>query len=386
MDQKHVCVVTGSRADYNYLKSTIEKIKNSTKLKLSLIVTGMHLLEKHGKTIKLIEKDRIPIAKIIPMYNENDRSSKSLGKSVGESIIKFTEVFDELKPDLLLIVGDRFEALVAALAASTLHIPIAHIGGGDISGNIDETLRHVITKLSHIHFPATPTSKERIERMGEEHWRIQVVGSTTIDTIMNENLLNREKICDKLELNASEKIVLCVLHPNVFESERAGEQMKITLQVLKDMNLQTVIIYPNNDLGSHLIIQEINKNRNNPKFKIFKNLERKLYLSLLKNADLLIGNSSGGFYETPIFKIPVVNLGTRNKYREKIDNVINVDNFEYNKIKNAVNKSFSDEFRQICQDFSNPWGDGTASDKIVNFLEDLEINDNLLIKKLTYDI
>lgn len=385
MKIKHICVVTGTRAEYNYLKLLMEKIEKSSKLQLLVIVTGMHLLKEYGNTIDLIKKDGIPIAKIIPMYEENNEVKSSLGRTVGKAITDFTIALDELEPDLLVVLGDRYEPFVAVIAASTLKIPVAHIHGGDISGNIDENLRHVITKLSHIHFPGSSKSAERIKLLGEEEWRINMVGSPTIDSILSENVLDRKELCTELNLNIEEPIVVCLQHSNVYESEKAGEQMKTTLRVLKDLDLQVVIIYPNNDLGSNLIINEINKNQNNKKFKIFKNLERRIYLSLLKNVELLIGNSSGGLIESPIFKLPVVNIGTRNKDRESAENVINV-NHDYNQVKIAVNKALSSEFKEICRRVVNPYGDGNSTNKIVKILEDIEIEDEILIKKLTYQV
>ena len=385
MAVKQICIVTGTRAEYSYLKIIIKKIINSKKLSLSLIVTGMHLLEEYGYTIDLIKKDNIPITKIIPMYNENDSSNSALGKAVGSSIIKFTEVLIELKPDVLLVLGDRYEPLVAAIAASTLKIPIAHIHGGDVSGTVDESLRHAITKLSHIHFPASPKSAKRIELMGEEKWRINMVGSTTIDNILHEKLLSKQEICKEFELNESERIALCIQHPNVYESEIAGEQMKITLQVLRDLNLQVIIIYPNNDIGSELIIEVIKEFETHPKFRIFKNIQRRIYLSLLKNVDFLIGNSSSGLIESPIFKVPVINIGDRNKGRETAENVIDVIH-DYDEIKNAIKKALSKEFRALCNIIKNPYGDGKASERIVKILEDLKIEKKILIKKLTYKV
>lgn len=385
MKIKNICVVTGSRADYNYLKLTMEKIDKSSKLKLLLVVTGMHLLRKHGRTIDLIKKDGFSIKKTIPMYKEKDRSNKDLGMSIGKAIIKFTKTFVELQPDLILILGDRFEPFVATIAASTLKIPIAHIHGGDVSGTIDENIRHAITKLAHIHFPASPKSEERIRLCGEEKWRIYMVGSPTIDLIMAEPLLNKKEICTKLDLNDAEKLIVCLQHPNFFEAENAGKQMKITLQNLKELNAEVIIIYPNNDMGSDLIINEIKKVENNPKFKVFKHLERLDYLSLLKNADLLIGNSSGGLIESPIFKIPVINIGTRNEGREKAENVISVD-YNYENIKLAIKEALSPEFKKKCENVVNPYGDGTASDKIIKVLEDLELNEKILFKKWSYDL
>ena len=382
---KKIVYITGTRAEYGLMSSVLKEIQLSKELDLTIIVTGMHLLRKHGYTIDLIEKDKIPITKIISMYEEVDSSKVGLGKAVGNSIIKFTEVLDDIKPDLLLILGDRFEALVAVITASTLKIPVGHIHGGDISGTIDENIRHAITKLSHIHFPATLNSAERLRRLGEEEKRIYMVGSPTVDVLLQEHLLDKSKICKKLGLNPSESIILCIQHPNFFESDQAGEQMKITLKVLKDLNVQSVIIYPNNDLGSDLIIQEIRNNEGNPKFKIFENLERNIYLSLLKITDLLIGNSSGGLIETPLYKVPFLNIGTRNEDREKVENVLNVG-YDYDEIKNAAQKAFSKEFKDLCQSVKNPYGDGTTSDKIVEILEKLDISEDFLIKKLAYDI
>ncbi len=385
MKKKIVCIVTGTRAEYNYLKPIIQKVHESELLEAKLIVTGMHLLKKFGYTVDIIKKDGIKIDKIIPMYDETDNSKAALGKAVGKAIIDFSYTFQEMTPDLLLVLGDRYEPFVAVIAASTLKIPVAHVHGGDVSSTIDENIRHAITKLSHIHFPATEKSAKRIERLGEEKDRIHLVGSTTIDNILKVKLLSRNELCKKLNLKMDEKIILCLQHPNIYESEKAGEQMALTLKILRELNLQAVIIYPNNDLGSELIIEEIERNRNHPKFRIFKNLERKIYLSLLKHSDLMVGNSSSGLIETPYFHLPVVNIGSRNENREKANNVINV-NFDEQQLKKAILTALSPEFREKCNSIKNPYGDGTAAEKIIKVLENLEINEKLLNKKLTYKI
>lgn len=387
MPKKHICVVTGARSDYAYLKLIIEKIDTSDKLELSLLVTGMHLLKKYGNTINIIKKDGIPIRKIIPMYDEIEFNKENLGIAVAKAIKNFTVAFNELNPDLLLVLGDRYEPLAAVIAASTLNIPIAHIHGGDHvpDGQVDEQIRHAITKFAHIHFPATPKSKERIKRLGEEEWRIVLVGSPTIDQIIQEHFQSKENIYEKFDLDISEKIILCVQHPYIFEAELSGERMKIILKVLKDLDLQTIIIYPNNDPGSELIIKEIESNRNVQKFRIYKNLERNDYLSLLKTVDLLIGNSSGGLIESPIFKLPVVNIGDRNRGRESGINVIDIPP-EYSKIKDGVIKGLSDKFKSICGNVKNPYGEGNASELIVKKLEELQIDEKLLKKKLTYKV
>ena len=347
----------------------------------------MHLLKKFGNTISQIIEDKIPISKEIPMYIENDDNEVNLGKAVGNVIKTFTEVFFELKPDLLLILGDRYEPFAAVIAASTLSIPIAHIHGGDnvFRGQIDEQIRHAITKFAHIHFPATPKSAKRIELMGEEKWRLHMVGSPSIDMIYKEKLLNKIEIYKKFNLDSKKPLILCIQHPYVFESKQTGEQMRNTLNALKEMGLQTIIIYPNNDPGFELIIKEIETSRKYNNFKIYKNLDRTDYLSLLKNSNLLIGNSSSGIIETPIFKLPTINIGDRNRGRETAENVINVPS-NYRKIKEAVKLALSDDFKKSSEKVKNPYGDGNASERIVKILENLKIDKNLLIKKLTYDI
>ena len=387
MNHKVIVVVTSTRADYNYFRLILKKIIESSSLTLSLLVTGSHLLESHGKTIEIIKKDNIPIASVIEMYDENNSSRSALGKAVGKAVFNFAEVLNEIKPDLLLVLGDRYEALAAVIAASTLLIPIAHIHGGDnISyGQVDEQVRHSITKFAHIHFPATKKSAERIKLLGEEEWRIFSFGTPSIDHVHQETFLSKKQICRKYELDEKKDIVICIQHPYTIKPEKSGEQMRITLKVLNDLNLQCVIIYPNNDPGHVLIINEIHKHEENSNFKIFKNIEFLDYFSLLKQGSLLIGNSSSGLIESPTFKIPVVNVGNRNRGRESAENVIDVPH-DYNAIRNAILKALSNEFKEICEKVKNPYGNGTASENIVKKLEDLEINKKLLIKKLTYNV
>jgi len=387
MREKKICVITGTRAEYGIFQLLLKKINESKKLQLCLLVTGTHLIEHLGSTVNQIKDDGFKIDGIIPMYDQRENKKQYYGRALGRAIIGFTDELIKLKPDLLLVLGDRYEPMAAVLAASTLSIPIAHIHGGDnvFKGQIDEQIRHSITKFSHIHFPATPKSAERIKLLGEEDWRIHMVGSPSIDMIYQEKFLKKEDLCRKFGLISTEKIIICIYHSYIFESEKAGEYMKTILQVLEELNLQTVIIYPNNDPGSNLIIKEINAKKGIQKFKIFKNLKRIDYLNLLKNADLLIGNSSSGIIESPIFKLPVINIGNRNKGRESAENVINISH-DYNEIKNAIDKVFSKEFQESCQNIMNPYGDGKASEQIIEVLEELEINKELLIKKLTYDI
>lgn len=387
MKVKKVAVVSSTRADYNYFRLILKNIIKSESLELSLLVTGMHLLKDHGYTIEVIKKDKIPIAATIEMYDDNDFSDIALGKAIGKAIIKFTKELKRINPDLLLILGDRYEPLAAVIAASTLLIPIAHIHGGDnvTKGQIDEQIRHSITKFAHLHFPATERSAGIIKLLGEEDWRIYQVGSPSIDHINQLSLIEKDKIFKKLALDPNKKLIICLQHPFSLEPEKSGKQMEFTLAALKDLNLQSVVIYPNNDPGSNSIINEIKNYNNNPNFKIVKNLHYLDYYSLLKNADLLIGNSSGGIIESPVFKLPVVNIGDRNKGRESAENVINVPHI-YDEIKKAIERGLSTEFKNSCKKLKNPYGDGTSSMKIVKILEDIEIDRTFLIKKLSYDM
>jgi UDP-hydrolysing UDP-N-acetyl-D-glucosamine 2-epimerase len=386
MNIKKICVVTGSSSEYGPLKLLMKKIDKSEKLSLQLLVTGMHLLKKYGETINEIEKDGLKITKVIPMYTEDGFTEKSLGKAIGIAISNFTEAFTDLKPDILVVAGDRFEPLTSVIAASTLSIPIAHIHGGDSvpDGQIDEQIRHSITKFSHLHFAATKTHAKRIKQLGEEDWRIKVVGAIAMDSIFQEKLLNRKEICNELGLDPLRKIIICSQHPYTYEVDKAGEQMRITLGVLKNLELQSVILYPTNDSGSQLIINEIEKEKDTPNFRIFKRLERKHYLSLLKNADILIGNSSSGILESPIFKIPFINIGNRNRGRELAENIIDV-NSDFDSIKIAIITALTLEFKEKCKNVKNLYGDGTASSQIVKILENLLINQKLIRKKHIFE-
>ncbi len=385
MKIRNIAVVTGTRADFNYLRLIIRRIEASETLKLSLIVTGMHLLKSHGYTIDLIRDDKIPITEVIEMYEENNSTKESLGKAVGKGIIGFTKSLNKIKPDLLLVLGDRYEVLASVIAASTLLIPIAHIHGGDsnLQGQVDEQIRHSITKFSHIHFPATEKSAKRINLMGEEEWRIHEVGSPSIDHFYLEKFLKKEEICESLGLNSNMNIIICIQHPYTIEPEKSGEYMRMTLKALEELNLQVVIIYPNNDPGNELIIKEIEKYKEHQNFRIFKNLDYHHFYSLIANANLLIGNSSAGLIESPVFKIPVINIGDRNKGRESAENVLNVQH-DLNLIKNAIKTALSEDFILSCDNLKNPYGDGKASERIIEILEKIEIDKKLLVKKLTY--
>lgn len=381
-----ICVVTGSRAEYGILKSLLRQIDESEQHHLYLLVSGMHLLEKYGCTLNEIKEDGFSVAATIPMYLENESEKSYYGFAVGNGIINFTRELININPDILIVFGDRLEPFAASVAAATLNIPIAHIHGGDKtdSGIIDETLRHSISRFANIHLTATSNHSERLVKMGEESWRIFEVGALGLDAILDTEFITKKEIAKKINLNVNEEILVCIYHSFNLEKEDSGFCMHELMEALKDLKLQTVIIYPNNDKGSDLVINEIETNRNEDFIKIFKSLPHKDYINLLNSADLLIGNSSSGIVEAPSLKLPVVNVGSRNIGRDHAENVLFIEpNKE--KIKAAIERVFFDDnFKKMVEACKNPYGDGNASAKILDILNLLTINNELLEKKITY--
>jgi UDP-hydrolysing UDP-N-acetyl-D-glucosamine 2-epimerase len=385
--KRKIAVLTGTRAEYGILSPLLEKIQKAKDLELHLIISGVHLLEDFGLTISEIrikENDNIYMSK---MYNKNFSKSTYYGEALAKGIKEITWILCRSKPDILVIFGDRLEALAAALAAACLNIPIAHIHGGDKtdSGHIDESIRHGITRFAHIHFTATKNHTNRLIKMGEERWRIFQVGALGLDSIINQKFLTKEELAKKLNINFDNKLIICIFHPVHLEKDLTGKQMHTILEAIKELGIQTVIIYPNNDPGSADIIKEIERCRNFNFIKIFPNLPHLEYISLLKYAHVLIGNSSSGIIEAPSLKLPVVNIGLRNLGREHADNVIFVKDIKKQPIIEAINKALYDkEFRKKVINCINPYGDGYASERIVKVLSTIKIDKNLLHKKITY--
>lgn len=379
---KHkVCVVTGTRAEYGLLKPIIDHIKKHSKLDLALLVTGMHLLDKFGKTINEIEKDGHTINAAAEMYSSNDNTPADIAKAIGTGIINITKALATIKPDVMLILGDRAEAFAAAIAATYLEIPIMHIHGGDQSENgahIDDIIRPTITKLAHIHCAATKNSAERILKVGENPNHVFITGSPAIDGI-KENLLSKKEIEKLFDINLSKPLLLVVQHATPEEADSAGQQMTETLAAIKELALQTIIIYPNNDPGSKEIISTILKYKKMPLLKIFKNIPRKEYLSLLNSVSVMIGNSSSGTIEAPSFQLPVVNIGTRESKREHAINKIFVPHDKV-LIKQAIEKAMSAGFKDQMKQCTNPYGDGNAVKKIIDILTKTKLDKNLLRK------
>jgi GDP/UDP-N,N'-diacetylbacillosamine 2-epimerase (hydrolysing) len=383
--KRKIAVITGSRAEYGILKPLLKKIKESENLELILLVTGMHLLKKYGFTMNDIKKDGFLVSEKIKMYSEDTDDPLYYGDALGEGVKNFNKAFLKTRPDIVVVFGDRLEPLAATLAAATSQFPIVHIHGGDKAddGHIDECVRNSITKFSHIHFPPTEKCKDRIIKMGEKSWRVHNVGALNIESILNTPKIEKEILFGKLNLKTNQKNIVCVFHPINLEADKAGKQMKEIIDSLKELKIQTVIIYPNNDKGSGKIIEEIEKVKNLPFIKIFHNLPHDIYVNLLRNSDLLIGNSSGAMIEAPIMKLPAINIGLRNVGREHSENIIFIE-ANKNKIIKSINKALHDkEFIKKVKDCKNPYGEGSTSQRIIKTISLIKINKKLLNKETT---
>lgn len=381
---KKIAIITGTRAEYGLLRPVIKSIKKGVNLKLQLVVTGSHLETKFGETIKEIKKD-FKIDKTLKLPLKKD-TNEAMSILIGNSILGFTKIFKRLKPSIALVIADRVETFGATIAAFYMNIPIVHIHGGDksIGGNLDDSARHAITKLAHIHLAATKQSAQRIIKLGEESWRVHVVGAPGLDVIVNGVVPSSKKVAKKYNLDLSEPILLVIQHPVTTEITNAEKQTRETLEAIKELGFNTIIIYPNADAGGRKMIKVIEKYRKYPFIQIYKSIPRDDYLGIMKITSVMVGNSSSGIIETPIFHLPVVNIGSRQEGRERANNIIDVE-YNKNQIKKAVRTALYDKkFLKQVKNCKNPYGNGKAGVKIVKILEKIKIDKNLLQKKITY--
>ena len=381
---KKVAVLTGTRAEYGLLKPVMAEIDKHPDLELSLIVTGMHLSQKHGHSIDLIKKDGFNIDAEVHMTPEDD-TGYSIAHSIGNGISRIADALKDISPDFLVVLGDRTEALAGSIAAAYMNIIVGHIHGGDSArAGLDESARHAITKFAHIHFVASKKSAERVFKMGEDSWRIYTVGAPGLDSIYGMNYMNKEEIEERFHINLEKPLLLLIQHSVSTEPEQAGRHMKETLEAIKELSYQTIVIYPNNDAGHDAIIGQIKKYEDCPHIRTFKNLSQREYLSLLKYASVMVGNSSSGIIEAPSFGLPVVNIGIRQEGRERAENIIDVPP-DKDKIYMAIKKALDDEsFIRKCSEAANPYGDGKAGERIAEILSKIDDKEKLIKKKLRY--
>ncbi|GBF48812.1 UDP-N-acetyl-D-glucosamine 2-epimerase, UDP-hydrolysing [Leptospira ryugenii] len=366
-----VAVVTASRAEYGLLLPLLHRLKNDPFFTLQLIVTGMHLSHEFGLTYKEIEKDGFTIQKKIEMVLSSDTPT-GIAKSMGLATISASECFEELKPDILILLGDRYEILSFASAAVVARIPIAHIHGGELTeGLIDDPFRHAITKMSYLHFCAMETYKKRIIQMGEEPNRVHVVGALGLDTIYSMDFLNQNELEEKLGIRFKSQNAIVTFHPVTLEDQSAEKQFSELLKAIETLD-DTFIVFtkPNSDTDGRIIIDMIDRfvGRFPERSAGFTSLGQKNYLSLMNFVDLVIGNSSSGLLEAPYFRKPTINIGDRQTGRFKPESVIDCLP-ECESILSAIKKSKSPEFKAVLKSFKNPLGDGKATDRIISHLK-----------------
>ena len=385
-DTRDVLVLTGTRAEYGLLKSSMEAIQEHENLSLSVVATGMHLSPKHGMTVEQIRDDGFTVDRGVSMQLEGD-SGAAMAKSLGIGTMGLTDAFQSIDPDVVLVLGDRDEALAGALAAAHMNIPVAHIHGGDAMHGavIDDSIRHAITKFAHVHFPASELSAERIRRMGEEELRITVSGAPGLDDILAGEYDTSEAVLEKYDLDPDPPLILVVQHPVTTQPESAGEQMAATLDAVEPFDAQGVLIYPNADAGGDQVIQEIESRSLGEDTRTFRSLPRREYLGLMAATDVMVGNSSSGIIESPSFDLPVVDIGPRQEGRERAANTLSVPH-ERDEIQEAISKCLTDEsFRKQAAACSNPYDYGGAGTRICERLANVEIDERLLQKRLDFE-
>lgn len=382
---RKIYFLTGIRSDYDIISPIVQRAIKSNKFDVGIIVAGAHLSEFYGKSIKNIENDGFPIkGRIYNLINADAKAARA--KSVCVELHSLVDLLINDSPDLLFVTGDREEPIVGALASAYLDIPVAHLAGGDDAkdGNIDNAIRHATSKLAHIHFVSLESHKNRLVRMGERDDLIYVTGNPALDKYINEPFLDKKQLFSLLKFIADidRPNIICLQHSTVLDYEKSYANMKITLEALKHFEANIFVSYPNSDAGSQRIINAIEKEQKN--FFVYQNLERRLFLNLLRHCDVLVGNSSLGIIEAPLLKLPVVNIGIRQQGREHTTNVTFVDHHEQ-QIYEAVEKSLSKEHRlYIRETCVSIYGDGHSAEKIVDILHNIEISERLLRKVNAY--
>lgn len=385
--RKSICVVTGTRAEYGLLKPVISRIVADESLDLKLVVTGMHLSPEFGSTYKEIEKDGFPIDEKIEVILSSDTNA-AMSKAVGLAIISFSDYFKRIKPDMVVILGDRYEIFAVATAAAIEHLPIAHLCGGDTTeGAIDEFLRHSITKMSYLHFTSTAQYKKRVEQLGESPDRVYNVGATGVENILNVELMDKSDLERSIGFKLDTDFALVTFHPATMEEATAGEQVNELFNALDQFkDIKFIFTKANSDANGRIINQMIDEYvNNNPNTVAFTSLGIVRYLSAMKYAIMVIGNSSSGIYEAPSFRIPTINIGDRQKGRLQGETVINCE-ANAQEIVDAINLGRSIEFRNSLIDTRSPYEGSNPSQEIVNIIKEYLNNDKIDLKKKFYDL
>ncbi|MBI3320672.1 MAG: UDP-N-acetylglucosamine 2-epimerase (hydrolyzing) [Candidatus Omnitrophica bacterium] len=378
---RSIGVVTVSRSDYGILLPLLRGIHADPELALHLIVSGTHLSPEFGLTVRAIEEDGFPIAERVNMLLSSD-APEGTATAMGLGMIGFAQAYARTRPDLLVVVGDRFETHAAVAAAVPLTIPVAHIHGGESTeGLIDELFRHSITKMSHLHFAATSRYAQRIMQMGEEPWRVVVSGAPSLDTLRACRLLSKDALQRQCGVNLEISPLLVTYHPVTLESDQTESELGELLAALRDTDRPSVFTYPNADTHGRRIIDRIRAfEQESPRAHVVVNLGTQAYFSLMSHAAAMVGNSSSGLIEAASFKLPVVNIGNRQGGRDAAANVIHVGSSRTD-ILGGIQRALSPEFRESLAGLVNPYGDGAAAARILKTIKEVPLDRRLLIKR-----
>lgn len=383
-NRRRICIVTGSRAEYGLLRPVIDAVSSHGALTSRLVVTGAHLSRKFGMTVRQIERDGYAIAARVRAHPPDD-SGRSAAGAVAEGIRGMAAALERLDPQIVVLLGDRFEILAAAVAATYMGVPVAHIHGGDVTrGGADESARHAITKMAHLHFPATAAGAARIRRMGEDPWRIRVVGAPCLDTLLRYRKASRSEVEAQFGLPAGRPYFVLAQHPVSTEAGAAGRQIRQTIASLRSTGHCVVAIYPNADAGGRAMIAELEKFRPEPWFRLHRSVPHQDFVNLVRHSAAIVGNSSAGIIESPALGVAAVNIGHRQDGRERAGNVIDALH-DVDAITRAIVRATSRRFKNALAFIENPYGGGDAGRRIARRLASVALGPRLLQKKFNDD-
>jgi GDP/UDP-N,N'-diacetylbacillosamine 2-epimerase (hydrolysing) len=378
---RHVAIVTEARSSFSYFRPIVRLIEDDDAMRHSLLVVSQHLLPAFGYTVEEIEREGLEITD--RLYSVFDGyTPATMAKSTGALMMSLTDSFVRLRPDWVLVLGDRGESLAAAYVAATMNIPVAHVQAGERSGNVDGMTRHAITRFAHVHFASGEEAAERLRRMGEEDWRIFTVGAPQLDELLRRSFAAPEQIAAQFEIDLERPLLLVLQHPVTEDFGEGAEQMRATLEAVCELGEQTILVYPNSDAGSEDIRQMIGMYRR-PFIRVERNLPHHAYAGLMNVATAMVGNSSSGIIEAPLMGLPAVNVGDRQRERARASNVIDVPH-DREAIVNALRVAMSAGFRDEMTAESPYVGDGQVSERILSVLRTTTIDHKLMTKQIVY--
>ncbi|KKW19335.1 MAG: UDP-N-acetylglucosamine 2-epimerase [Parcubacteria group bacterium GW2011_GWA2_51_10] len=381
--KKRICIVTGTRAEYGLLRTLMQAISNMKNVDLLVVAAGMHLSKEFGNTVNEIRRDGFRVNARVPMTTKSD-TNVGMAQSVGKGIQGMVSAFGKLRPHVVVVLGDRIEALAASIASAYMNIPLAHIHGGDITkGGIDESARHAITKFANLHFAATKKSAERIRKLGEKKENIFIVGAPGLDEISSIKKAPRASILKKFGIETG-RFLLVLQHPVSTSAKNAAKEMAETLEAVKRVGKPSIVVYPNSDAGGRRMIRIIHAyEKKLPLIRAYPSIRRDEFLALMSAAAVLVGNSSSGIIEGAALHLPVVNIGSRQSGRERAKNVIDAPH-KRKEIEAAILKAMSPAFGKAVRRAKNLYGDGRAGERIAKTLERLTIDGSFVQKQIAY--